>query len=244
MRLQITTTRRTRTHKPVALVVGVLLISAVLTAVAQTDQPPQNHVVRISYYGYDGDLDFSINPSGEIRIAPGDSITYHTDDRGTLLLRLDDGSVYQSADGEVTLSTKQLAATKRVRCSMLLPDGSLVGWEVAHEDRYGGQHRIEGEDRRASTQKAPSYLQALPGDGKVSLSWKSEGSSSYSVKRATAPGGPYVKLGLATTTSFIDVRVTNDKTYYYVVTAVNSSGESGNSNEISATPRAESTSSQ
>src|SRR5207244_5171245 len=51
--------------------------------------------------------------------------------------------------------------------------------------------------------------------------------------------GPYTTsstAGTVTGTTYTDNGVTNGTTYYYVVTAVNSSGESGNSNEASATP--------
>ncbi len=41
-----------------------------------------------------------------------------------------------------------------------------------------------------------------------------------------------------TNTSYVDNTVTNGITYYYVATAVNNNGESGNSNEASATPLA------
>lgn len=43
----------------------------------------------------------------------------------------------------------------------------------------------------------------------------------------------------ATGTTFTDSTVTNGKTYFYVVRTVNSAGvESGNSNQVSATPKA------
>src|SRR5258708_1879389 len=60
---------------------------------------------------------------------------------------------------------------------------------------------------------------------------------SYSVKRATVSGGPYATIvsGLATQT-YTDSGLTNGTTYFYVVTASNLGGESGVSNQASATP--------
>ena len=84
---------------------------------------------------------------------------------------------------------------------------------------------------------APTGLTATAGAGQVSLSWTaSSGATSYNVLRGTADGGPYTQVGTSTATSYMDTNVTNGTTYYYVVTAVNSWGQSGNSNQISATP--------
>src|SRR5262249_33489774 len=70
-------------------------------------------------------------------------------------------------------------------------------------------------------------------------SWTaSPGATSYHVKRATVSGGPYTTVGSPTSTSFTDTGLSNGTTYFYVVTAVNSAGESGNSNQASATPTA------
>jgi len=84
---------------------------------------------------------------------------------------------------------------------------------------------------------APTGLTATAGNQQVSLSWNaSAGATSYNVKRGAASGGPYAPLASPTTTSYTDKAVTNGTTYYYVVTAVNASGESANSNEASANP--------
>jgi hypothetical protein len=73
----------------------------------------------------------------------------------------------------------------------------------------------------------------------VSLSWSaSSGATSYNVMRATANGGPYTTISSPTTTSYSDTGLTNGTTYYYVVTAANANGASGNSNQASATPAA------
>src|SRR5579864_1248052 len=84
---------------------------------------------------------------------------------------------------------------------------------------------------------APTNLMANAGNGQVGLSWSaSSGATSYNVKRSTTSGGPYTTIAGPTTTSYTDTGVTNGTTYYYVVSAVNTAGESANSSQVSATP--------
>jgi fibronectin type 3 domain-containing protein len=86
---------------------------------------------------------------------------------------------------------------------------------------------------------APTGLTATPGDTQVALAWNaSSGASSYNVKRSTTSGGPYTTIASPTSTSFTNTGLTNGTTYYYVVTAVNSAGESAASSQVSATPQA------
>jgi len=86
---------------------------------------------------------------------------------------------------------------------------------------------------------APTALTATAGDHQVALSWPaSSGATSYRVKRGTSSGGPYVQLTAPASTAYTDTTTSNGITYYYVVTAANSSGESGNSPQASATPAA------
>jgi endo-1,4-beta-xylanase len=85
----------------------------------------------------------------------------------------------------------------------------------------------------------PTGLQAQAGSGQVQLTWSaSAGATSYNVKRATTSGGPYTTVGSATTTSFTNTGLTNGTTFFFVVSAVNSNGESANSTQVSATPQA------
>ncbi|MEO5573027.1 MAG: glycosyl hydrolase family 28-related protein, partial [Gammaproteobacteria bacterium] len=80
---------------------------------------------------------------------------------------------------------------------------------------------------------APAGLTPTAGNAQVALSWTaSSGAASYTVKRATVTGGPYTTVvsGI-TTTSYTDTGLTNGTTYFYVVSAVNVSGESSNSNQ-------------
>lgn len=85
---------------------------------------------------------------------------------------------------------------------------------------------------------APTGLSATAGNAQVSLSWSaSNGATSYNIKRSTTSGGPYSTVGTATVTNYVNTGLTNGTTYHYVVTAVNSGGESGNSSQSSTTPQ-------
>ena len=73
----------------------------------------------------------------------------------------------------------------------------------------------------------------------ITLTWTaSNGATSYNVKRSTTSGGPYspVATGM-TTTSFADTGLSPSTSYYYVVTAVNSAGDSPNSAQAKATTK-------
>jgi hypothetical protein len=88
---------------------------------------------------------------------------------------------------------------------------------------------------------APTNLSAAAGNAQVTLTWTaSTGATSYNVFRSTTAGGegttPFVS-GL-TSTTFTDTGVTNGTTYFYKVSALNGGGQSGPSNEASATPTA------
>jgi fibronectin type 3 domain-containing protein len=85
---------------------------------------------------------------------------------------------------------------------------------------------------------APTNLVATPGNAQVSLSWNaSSGATSYNVKRSTTNGGPYTTIATGVTaTNFTNTQLVNGTTFFYVVSAVNAAGESGNSNQASATP--------
>ncbi len=98
---------------------------------------------------------------------------------------------------------------------------------------YGG-----GGGGGGSAPSAPIGLTATGGNGQVSLSWTaSSGATGYYVKRATTSGAEVQTASVGTTT-YTDTTVTNGTTYYYEVSAYNSYGASGNSNEVNATPLA------
>jgi fibronectin type 3 domain-containing protein len=82
----------------------------------------------------------------------------------------------------------------------------------------------------------PAGLAATPGNAQVSLAWSaSSTATSYHVKRSTSSGAE-TQISAPTSTSYTDTGLTNGVKYFYVVSAVNSSGESANSPEVFATP--------
>jgi len=99
--------------------------------------------------------------------------------------------------------------------------------------------QITGGDGQApvAIPAAPAALLASPGEKAVPLRWQpSFGATSYSVKRANTSGGPYQAIAKVTGASYVDTSVTNGGTYYYVVSALNSAGESANSSEDGVIP--------
>jgi fibronectin type 3 domain-containing protein len=94
------------------------------------------------------------------------------------------------------------------------------------------------ENENISSYMSIGNLIATAGEAQVSLSWTSvTGATVYNVKRSTTLGGPYKTIANNVNgTTYVDTAVTNGTTYYYVVTAITAAGESGNSNEASATP--------
>jgi fibronectin type 3 domain-containing protein len=89
-----------------------------------------------------------------------------------------------------------------------------------------------------SAPAVPGGLSATPGNAQVALSWSAvSGAASYNVKRGT-DGVTYPTVTGVTGTGYTDTSVSNGTTYFYVVSAVNSCGESQNSSAVSATPTA------
>jgi len=77
--------------------------------------------------------------------------------------------------------------------------------------------------------------QAATGGSNITLAWTaSAGAASYTLSRGTTPGGETIYQSGLTGTSYSDPAVTAGTTYYYTLTAVNSSGTSAASNEAYA----------
>ncbi len=82
----------------------------------------------------------------------------------------------------------------------------------------------------------PAGLTATPGGSSVLLAWApSAGATTYHVKRATRPSGPFAEIGTGPDTLFTDDNVAAGTTYYYVVSA-SAASTSRDSTMVSATP--------
>ncbi len=83
----------------------------------------------------------------------------------------------------------------------------------------------------------PSDLTATAGNAQASLIWSASSSAtSYHVKRSTTSGGPYTQVASPASASYTDTSLSNGTTYYYVVSALDSAGESANSTQVSVVP--------
>jgi fibronectin type 3 domain-containing protein len=90
-----------------------------------------------------------------------------------------------------------------------------------------------GNATGVSAPPAPGGLAAAVNGRNVDLSWGAvSGATEYRIKRATASGGPYLLLSGGPRTNHSDGDL-GAGTYYYVVTAMNSAGESIDSAEQS-----------
>jgi fibronectin type 3 domain-containing protein len=119
--------------------------------------------------------------------------------------------------------------------------GTNYSYRVRATDAAGnlsGYSNVASTTTQATAPTAPTNLTATAGNGQVGLNWTaSSGATSYNVKRSTTSGGPYATIVSSTTTSYTNTGLTNGITYFYVVSAVNTAGESANSSQVSATPQ-------
>jgi fibronectin type 3 domain-containing protein len=92
---------------------------------------------------------------------------------------------------------------------------------------------------RISPPAAPVGLTATKGNRTVALKWTAtSGATSYNIYRGTAAGAEHttpIATGIKTP-SFTNIGLTDGKTYFFKVAAVNAGGRSPLSNEVSATP--------
>jgi len=101
-----------------------------------------------------------------------------------------------------------------------------------------GSIHVQGGSGGGGTAPAPpAVLTATAGDSEITLTWPaSTGATSYNVYRGTSSGTETLYKSGVTTAGYTDTSVTNGTAYWYQVTAVNAAGESGRTNEATATP--------
>ncbi len=84
---------------------------------------------------------------------------------------------------------------------------------------------------------APVQLAVVPGDTQSTLTWLPNATSTYTVKRSAASGGPYATVAEGVTAlTYTDTGLTNGVTYYYVVSGSNADGSGPDSAEVSVIP--------
>ena len=117
-----------------------------------------------------------------------------------------------------------------------------IAFTIVPDSTNGGGDLNFLEVVEASTSQVPAPptgLSDTAGNAKVTLTWTaSAGATSYNVKRSTTSGAE-TTITNVTGVTFIDKQVSNGTTYYYKVSAVNATGESASSAEVSATPQAQ-----
>jgi fibronectin type 3 domain-containing protein len=133
-------------------------------------------------------------------------------------------------------SKSNLSAFRGVTVAIYL--GLLAGCGSGMSDGSSDSGAVAQASATSTTPPtAPTNLEATAGNARAILTWStSSGATSYMIKRSTTSGGPYTQLAAATSPSYTDVTVSNGTTYYYVVSADNSAGDSANSTQASVTP--------
>jgi fibronectin type 3 domain-containing protein len=126
-----------------------------------------------------------------------------------------------------------------------MPVTLAAGQSVPYSVKFTPQSSGTASATLSFASNTSTATESLTGSGvstvqhSVSLSWNPSPSQvmGYNVYRGTTAGGPYAKLNSKpdANTTFMDTSVAASHTYYYVTTAVNSSGqESGYSNQVQA----------
>lgn len=115
--------------------------------------------------------------------------------------------------------------------------GSLIQMPQPQAPNFGGNPSPVVPPITVTPPPAPENLSSNPGNAQVGLSWQgASNASSYCIYRGNSSGNETLYQTGVTSTNWKDCSVTNGKTYFYYATADNSAGQSGKSNETSATP--------
>ena len=185
----------------------------------------------------------SIPTSGSLTISPSSfsfgNVTVGTTASRTATLTASTAAVTISGatttNQEFTLSGLTLPATIAAGKSIQVG----VNFKPGGSGSTSTQFSVSGNAKNSPGAFTASGIGVATKPHTVGLSWSPSTSSvvGYNVYRGTATGGPYSKLNGSSivTTSFSDATVKSGSAYFYVTTAVNSTGvESSKSNEVRA----------
>jgi hypothetical protein len=145
----------------------------------------------------------------------------------------------------VTITSASSSSSEFSLSGLSLPVTLAAGQSVPYSVKFTPQSGGTASATLSFASNMSTATESLTGSGvsaaqhSVSLSWNPSASqvTGYNVYRGATAGGPYAKLNSTpdANTAFMDSSVASSHTYYYVTTAVNSSGqESGYSNQVRA----------
>lgn len=124
--------------------------------------------------------------------------------------------------------------------------GTTYFYKVSAVDTLGYEGHISEEvsalPKDTEKPAAPANLVAVPGNEEVTLDWDDnteDDLAGYEVYRTSTPGSDYWNVRTVTESTFTDRFLTNGKSYYYIITAIDDSqNESEPSEEVEAIPGA------
>jgi hypothetical protein len=143
----------------------------------------------------------------------------------------------------VTIMSKTSSSSEFAVSGISLPVTIPAGQSVLYSVAFTPQTSGTASGTLSFASNASTATESVTGSGvsvvqhSVNLNWNPSTSqvTGYNVYRGSAAGGPYAKLNSTPdpSTAYTDSTVTSAHTYYYVTTAVNSSGtESSYSNQV------------
>jgi len=138
--------------------------------------------------------------------------------------------IFAAAGGEFKANVQQFSATANGSGQIV-----LVFTTVLDNVLINGIE-IDSASGGGTAPPAPTGLTATAGNLQVALNWNAvSGATSYNILRSNS-SNTETQLATSSTNSFTNTGLTNGTTYFYKVSAVNSFGTSGLSNEASGTP--------
>lgn len=151
---------------------------------------------------------------------------------------VDNYTILRSTSPEDNYTTIASNITSSVYNDTGLTNGTTYYYKIlANKDGESGSSSVIS----ATPQGIPSIPTSLAvenGYKSVKLTWeKSNAATTYHIKRSTTSGGPYTQIAdRVTNTTYTDTNLINGTNYYYVISGVNTTGESADSNEITGQP--------
>jgi hypothetical protein len=204
--------------------------------------------LAISSNGSNPNLSIPLTGTGTV---PGQlAITPSTIDFGNVVIGTTktQAATLMASNGPVTISSATVSQSEfslsGLTFPVTIPAGNSLSFAVIFSPQATGT--ASGNFTFVSNASNTPMVQSVTGAGisapqhNVSLTWSASTSSNvvgYNIYRATVSGGPYtlINSALDTSTSDTDTTIQGGQTYYYVVTAVDSTGaESAYSNQTTA----------